>query len=275
MAAVRFTPLFSGQLLKARIYIYSTFSSTSNTIKIHIMDSSRHDIIAPFNQTPTSKGWLEVDLSSYGISVKNGTDFYVGMEWIVDSYPFLGSDDTWTVSNRSWTGAGTVWNETEALSIRAVVGILCDRTVVVEGQVFHITTESNSTLSNLQYVKDSHKVQINVTETAGATGFCNVTIPKQLLAGVFTVTVDGQSISQVTSSDNGTHTWLHLTYPQNAKTIEIAGSIFIPEFPQPIMLSLFLSCIIGVVVVATKVRRRTIPKTTLKRLFYCSPTNQF
>jgi hypothetical protein len=258
--AVRFTPLFSGQLLKARFYIYYTASFASNAFKVHVMDGDRHDVITPFELTPTSKGWLELDLSSYGISVKNGTDFYIGMEWIVNSYPYLGADDTWTVSNRSWSVTGTVWKETSSLTIRAIVGTMCDHTIVADGQVFQITTESNSTLSNLQFTKENKKILINVTDTAGTTGFCNVTIPKQLLAGIFSVTVDGQLTSQVTSYDNGTHMWLYLTYPQNAKTIEIAGSTTIPEFPSLIFLSLFMSCIIIAVAVAEKVKRRTILK---------------
>ena len=120
--AVRFTPLFSGLLLTARYYIYDLYFSPSDTFKVHVMDINRNDLIAPFNVTPSSEGWFDVDLSSYGVSIKEGVDFYLGMEWISDYNPDLGEDRT-NPSGRSWCWNGTTWNQ-ETYSdfmIRAVV----------------------------------------------------------------------------------------------------------------------------------------------------------
>jgi hypothetical protein len=123
MDAVRFTPLFSDQLLTARYYIYDLYSSPSDIFTVHVMDESRNDIVTPFNVTPTSEGWFDVDLSSYGINVNEGVDFYVGMEWIVGYNPDLGEDTT-NPSGRSWSWNGTVWDaeEYKDFMIRAVVG---------------------------------------------------------------------------------------------------------------------------------------------------------
>ena len=123
MDAVRFTPLFSDQLLTARYYMYDLSSYQSNTFKVHVMDESRNDIVTPFNVTPTSEGWFDVDLSSYGINVNEGVDFYLGMEWIVSYNPDLGEDRT-SPSGRSWRWNGTVWDieEYKDFMIRAVVG---------------------------------------------------------------------------------------------------------------------------------------------------------
>ena len=110
MDAVRFTPLFSGQLLAARYYMYDLYFSPSDTFKVHVMDESRNDLIAPFNVTPTSEGWFDADLSSYGIDVKEGVDFYLGMEWIFEYNPDLGEDRT-SPSNRSWCWNGTAWKQ--------------------------------------------------------------------------------------------------------------------------------------------------------------------
>lgn len=123
MDAVRFTPFFSGQILTARYYMYDLSSYQSNTFKVHVMDESRNDIVTPFNVTPTSEGWFDVDLSSYGINVNEGVDFYLGMEWIVSYNPDLGEDRT-SPSGRSWRWNGTVWDieEYSDFMIRAVVG---------------------------------------------------------------------------------------------------------------------------------------------------------
>jgi len=123
MDAVRFTPLFSDQLLTARYYMYDLSSYQSNTFKVHVMDESRNDIVTPFNVTPTSEGWFDVNLSSYSINVNEGVDFYLGMEWIVGYNPDLGEDRT-SPSGRSWCWNGTVWDAEEYndFMIRAVVG---------------------------------------------------------------------------------------------------------------------------------------------------------
>ena len=123
IAAVRFTPLFSGRLLTARYYMYDISSYQSNTFKVHVMDQDYKDLIIPFNATPTSKGWFDVDLSSYNLGVNEGRDFYIEMEWTIDYNPDLGKDETHP-SNRSWYVIGTVWKQ-ETYSdfvIRAIVG---------------------------------------------------------------------------------------------------------------------------------------------------------
>ena len=261
--AVRFTPLFSGQLLTARFYIYDISSYTSNTLKVHVMDENRHDIVTPFERTPTSEGWFDVDLLSYGISVNDGTDFYIGMEWITDYNPDLGEDTT-SPSDRSWYWNGTQWQEETSsdFMIRAVVGTLVDHVIVADGAVFHIITESNSTLSNFQFIKENKKALFNVTGTTGTSGFCNITIQNQLLGGPFNVTFDEQPLSEVLSFDNGTHTWLYLTYLQSAHRIEIVGTTVIPEFPLAIMLSLFTSITIIAVALTKKIRPKAMAKTT-------------
>jgi len=164
--AVRFTPLFSGQLLMARFYMYDISSYQSNTFKVHVMDDNRDDLITPFEQTPTSEGWFDLDLSSYGVSVNEGVDFYIGMEWITDYNPDLGEDRT-SPSDRSWHWNGTNWKE-ETYSdfmLRAVVGTLIDHVIVADGPVFHVTTESNSTISNFQFIQGRQKTTIQCYRT--------------------------------------------------------------------------------------------------------------
>lgn len=117
MVAVRFTPLFLGNLTKARFYISSDYNYAFN---VRVMDENLSDIIAPFAQTPSSTGWFEVDFSAYNVSVRE--DFYIAMEWLTDYYPCLGEDES-SPDERSFDWNGTAWKirSYEDYMIRAVV----------------------------------------------------------------------------------------------------------------------------------------------------------
>lgn len=268
--AVRFTPLFTNQLLKARFYISKISSYLPETFKVHILDENRNDLITPFEQTPTSIGWFDVYLSSFEIEVTEGIDFYIGMEWITDYNPVLGGYNV-NPSHRSWEWNGTSWQEktynrfieqghTDCM-IRAVVGengqtitepMIIDHMIVADGIDFQVTTESNSTISNCQFNKDDKELLFDVSGTTSSYGFCNVTIPNELLGDPFSVTCDEQTVSEVLSSGNSTHTWLHFTYPQNTNTIEIIGTTAIPEFSSAIILILFMSLALIAVALSKK-----------------------
>jgi len=243
--AVRFTPLFSGQLLMARFYMYDISSYQSNTFKVHVMDDNRDDLITPFEQTPTSEGWFDIDLSSYGISVNEGVDFYIGMEWITNYNPSLGKDTT-SPSDRSWHWYETDWQE-EAYSdfmIRAIIGTLIDHEIVADGTVFHVTTESNSTISNFQFIQEDKKLLFNVTGPPGETGYCNISIPEELLWGEFSIFMDGSLLVKdvdYTQTHNGTHYTFYISYSHSTHTINIIGTEVIPEFPSPIFSLFFVT----------------------------------
>ena len=128
--------------------------------------------------------------------------------------------------------------------------------VVVDGTIFHVTTESNSTISNFNFIKEDKKLLFNVTGPPDTNGFCNITIPNQLLGGPFSVTFDGQLMSEMLTSDNGTHTWLHFTYPHSVHRIEIIGTTAIPESHPTILLPLFAFVTLIAVALARKIRRK-------------------
>lgn len=117
MVAVRFTPLFLGNLTKTRFYISSDYNYAFN---VRVMDENLIDIIPSFAQTPSSTGWFEVDLSAYNISVRE--DFYIAMEWLTNYYPCLGEDES-NPDERSFEWNGTAWVDRswKDYMIRAVV----------------------------------------------------------------------------------------------------------------------------------------------------------
>jgi len=94
--AVGFTPSYTPCLLtKARYYIYSNPA----TFKVRILDSDKNDILPALTVTPSSKGWYDVDLALYKITVEG--DFYIAFEQTVANKPYLGFDES-SPDGRSW-----------------------------------------------------------------------------------------------------------------------------------------------------------------------------
>jgi C1A family cysteine protease len=118
ISAVRFTPSVSGQLKRCSFYIYSNPAS----VKIHVMNSGKTDVITPFTYGVTTTGWINVDLLAYGVNVNSGVDFYIGLEWTVANAPTLGAD-TSSPDSRSWDWNGVSWSlwPYDDYMIRAIV----------------------------------------------------------------------------------------------------------------------------------------------------------
>ncbi len=135
IAAVRFTPLITNKLLAVRFHFTYCYK---HTISVHVMDSSRRDLITAFDQTPTfeqpysTHGWFDVDLSNYDVTLNAGMDYYIGMEWKTKGDPSLGCDwSRWMkepydpAEDRSWIWNGTNWEivARNNYMIRAVIGV--------------------------------------------------------------------------------------------------------------------------------------------------------
>lgn len=93
---------------------------------------------------------------------------------------------------------------------------------------------SNSSVSELRFDQPLKQLSYRVEGLEGTRGFSNITIPKELMAGPFTVLIDEASIA-FNESANQTHTSLHFTYPHSdsARTVKIVATYVIPEFPIP------------------------------------------
>lgn len=255
--AVRFTPLCPSQLMTARFYITGlSWNQSQNTFKVHVMDADRNDIIPPFTQTPTSAdNWFDVDLSNYGLNVTADVDFYIGIEWMFDDWPAI--DKTYGhPQSRSWYWNGTTWTieDNYDFMIRAVVGTLIDHRVT-DGFDFQVSTESNSTISNFEFIQAEKKMLFNITGPSGTVGFCNVTIPKQLLGGHFDVLVDGENVTDFILSANATHNSLYFTYEHSWHWVEIIGTTVIPEFTGFLLSLMLMATTLIALIFRKKIKR--------------------
>ena len=116
-----------------------------------------------------------------------------------------------------------------ARALSSQLAPLIDHTVEYGGTTYHVTTLSNSTISNFTFDQPLRKISFNVTGILGTSGYCNVTILNELLEGPYTVLVDGSTVTPVVSH-NATHTSLYFIYTHSRRKVEIIGTTVIPEF---------------------------------------------
>jgi len=123
---------------------------------------------------------------------------------------------------------------------------------------YNVDAISNSTVSNFNFnPEEGALIRFNVDGETGTTGFCRVTIPKDMLntEDNWVVLVDENAVTP-TISEDADKTYLYFTYEHSTKTIEIIGTTAIPEFPSWTAV-LF---VLGMVAVVLVVYSRKLPK---------------
>ena len=127
-----------------------------------------------------------------------------------------------------------------------------------DGYAFNVTMMSNSTVSNFNFNESLKQISLNVTGPTGKAGYCNITIPKDLLRGSpWTVLLNGTDWTTSCSiTENTTHTFIYIPYTYSANTIQIKGTWVIPEFLHVILL-LFMVLSIIAVILAKKTYRKS------------------
>jgi parallel beta-helix repeat protein len=126
---------------------------------------------------------------------------------------------------------------------------------------YHITTISNSTVSNFGFEivysqPPKATLSLNVHVENGSQGFCRISIPKPLINGSYEVMLDGWTITypQVRElpSSNETHKYLYIYHTYGEHRIDVTGTTTIPEFPSTLTLILLVIFTLVAVVLARK-----------------------
>lgn len=128
--------------------------------------------------------------------------------------------------------------------------------VIWDDVIYPVALLGNSTVSGFYFSQPSKEIGFYVNGLLNKIGFCNVTIPKQLLRAeplsAWAVSVDDQPPLSLNLTDNATHSFLYFTYNHSASRIRIIGTHVVPEFPTAIFLPLFII----VTLVVTVLRKR-------------------
>ena len=108
--------------------------------------------------------------------------------------------------------------------------------VVWDSEVFYVSVESNSTISNFYFNQSRKEIGFNVTGVDGTVGFCNVTIPKTLLQACpieqWIVLIDAHLPLYLIAKENATHTMLYFTYSHTTHQVQIFGTWVIGLPPE-------------------------------------------
>lgn len=92
--------------------------------------------------------------------------------------------------------------------------------VTLNGQSYLLVVQCNSTVASFNFSEPFRRVSFNVTGPPSTNGYCNVTFPKNLLYGTFTIFLD-QNETDYTLSENATHVSLYFAYKHTTHFVEI------------------------------------------------------
>jgi hypothetical protein len=130
--------------------------------------------------------------------------------------------------------------------------------ITAGGSDFNITTLSNSTISDLSFNEAAKEISFTATGPDGTSGFCNITIPSDLIWGDFSLYMDGslltENVDYVVDKSNSTQYTFQITYQHSTHIIEITSTEAIPEFPSLLILPLFIIASLLAVMVYKKKR---------------------
>jgi hypothetical protein len=134
---------------------------------------------------------------------------------------------------------------------------IIDHVLGVDGKIFHVITQSNSTVSNL--VLDQSQIVFNISGDSGTVGYCNVTIPKSLMncttLNDWAVWVNSTQLSppDLTATENATHTFIYFTCTfASSLQVAIKGTYVVPEFSSPVILLLSTATMLLAITVKRK-----------------------
>jgi hypothetical protein len=129
---------------------------------------------------------------------------------------------------------------------------------LIDSADYPVTVDSNSTILGFAFNQSERQISLYVSGTTGASGFCDVTIPDDLLWGTFSLNLDGFPLVEdvdYTQTHNSTHYNFHITYSHSTHIIEIVGSDAIPEFPLWAILPTFMVVTLAAAIFYRKKRR--------------------
>jgi len=121
------------------------------------------------------------------------------------------------------------------------------------GAAYTVSVFTNSSVMNFAFHQPAKTESFEIAEENGATGFCNVTIPIELLNGDFSVSVDNSPTS-FTITQNLTHSFLYFNYTHTVHKVRIVGTSVIPEY-IPLLSIIIMSILTTAIVIYRHTKR--------------------
>ncbi len=183
--------------------------------------------------------------------------FYGFYWWNWETNPDAGGpyDSSFTPQNKPVENLITSWY---ALPPRVT---LSHHTLTVDTQKFDIDVLTNSTETDPAFNQSNKEISFHVTGPETTTGFCNVTIPKELLRcddpSAWIVLLDGSPVDPApVVTSNATHSFIYFTYTHSSHLVEILGTWAVPEFPSFPVFPLLMVIALVMAVLGKKARKK-------------------
>ena len=153
---------------------------------------------------------------------------------------------TYQVSKPMWiigfTNRDDVFNYLKSNSVTQGFGywtydkyLLQPNLIIYQGQPFHISIQSNSSVSNLKFDKERRLINFSVTGADGTRGYTNAVAPTALLDGPPIIMLNNQQITPSLLNQNTTHYIIRIDYHHSTQQVSIGGAYTIPEFPNGLL----------------------------------------
>ena len=140
--------------------------------------------------------------------------------------------------------------------------IILDTTLHIEQhEIFYnqttyiVETRTNTTLFDFTFNQTLARIRFNATQTDETSGFCNITIPSELMWGTFSIYKDDIALienTDYTQTSNSTHYIFSLNYEHGSHIIDVFSTDVIPELSALVMISTLVILSIAVVVYRKK-----------------------
>jgi len=205
-----------------------------------------------------AKEWSNNELKSNRNRLANGG--FDQNETYVILYSYVANE------NLAWlyrSGGISITDQRVEQGLQLLASRTTDHVISVGGEIFHVVTNSNSTLSDL--VLDGGQLSFSIAGSSGTSGYCNLTIPKSLMncadLSAWTVRVNGTELlppSLAPLSENTTHTFIHFTYTfASTLQVTVRATWVVPEL-SPLHLAAFIVLLTFTIVFARRKAQRVL-----------------
>jgi hypothetical protein len=140
-------------------------------------------------------------------------------------------------------------------------------------RTYYVPVFTNSTVSNFGFDAGAKSISFNVAGDVGQ-GFCNVTIPRELLYAApseWTISVNGTALApgSFNVTENAEYVFIYLQYSHSSHLIQIQGTSVVTEYPPMLLpLALAVLSIVSATVAIRQRRRLSVLKTKFGSTLY-------
>jgi hypothetical protein len=184
-------------------------------------------------------------------------------------------------TSKIWTLSSGVGTKTVYTQFRNGAGLdsgsysdsieLVEEAAAFEEQWFNVTVDdadyvvgtcSNSSISGVSLNVGLKRLQLTVEGEEGTSGFCNVTVPAELMSGDFLLYLDDSFLVEdvdYVESFNGTHYLFSIQYVHSSHVLELFSTNVVPEFAAWLFLPfMMLTSLLGILLRKRLEKQRTI-----------------